>query len=212
MVRYITNKFISFEGIDYAGKSTQIQRLAERLTAHGQKVVTLREPGGTVISERIRDILLDKKHDEMHPRCELLLYSAARIQILHQRIIPELQKGKFVLIDRYIDSTTTYQGYGRKQPLAFIDQLHRFAISNLLPVITFYLDLNPAEMMQRKMTRGVISDRLETAGEQFYRDIYEGYKKLADLYSKRIKVVNANRSIHEIAKEIWEFVRQKYAL
>jgi dTMP kinase len=212
MVRNITHKFISFEGIDYAGKSTQIQRLAERLTSHGQKVVTLREPGGTIISERIREILLDKRHDEMHPSCELLLYSAARIQILHQRIIPELQKGKFVLIDRYIDSTTTYQGYGRRQSLVFINKLHRFAVSHVFPAITFYLDLKPAEMMQRKITRGVMSDRLETAGEQFYRDIYEGYKKLADMYSKRIKVINANRSIHEIAQEIWEFVRQKYAL
>jgi dTMP kinase len=212
MMQTITNRFISFEGIDYAGKSTQIQHLAERLMAHGQKVVTLREPGGTVISERIRDILLDNTHLEMHPSCELLLYTAARIQILHQRILPELQQGKFVLIDRYLDSTTAYQGFGRKLSLEFIASLHRFAIANILPAVTFYLDLKPPEMRQRKAARGATSDRLETAGEEFYRNIYEGYSKLADMYSKRIKVINANRSIHEIAKEIWEFVKHKYVL
>jgi dTMP kinase len=212
MATHINDKFISFEGIDYAGKSTQIQLLAERLKKHGQNVITLREPGGTEISEQIRDILLDKKHFEMHPACELLLYSAARIQILHQKILPELGTGKFVLIDRYIDSTTVYQGYGRKLSLDFIHNLNRFVSEDILPAVTFYLNLNPAEMVNRKPLRGASSDRLEIAGSGFYQNIYEGYLKIADTNNKRIKIMNADRPIEEIAADIWEFVRTKYAL
>jgi len=175
-------------------------------------VTTLREPGGTGISEKIRAILLDKKHSEMHPACELLLYSAARIQILRQKILPELQKGKFVLIDRYIDSTTAYQGYGRKLSLDFIDYLNRFVSEDVLPAVTFYLDLNPNEMVHRKVIRGTSSDRLETAGRGFYQNIYEGYLKIADTDNKRIKIIKADRPVDEIAEDIWEFVRAKYAL
>jgi dTMP kinase len=208
----INEKLISFEGIDYSGKSTQIHLLTKRLVAHGQKVITLREPGGTEISEQIRNILLDKKNLKMHPACELLLYSAARIQILHEKIRPGLQSGHFVLMDRYIDSTTAYQGYGRKLSLDFIDMLNYFVSDDILPGITFFLDLDPSGMTGRKTLRETSDDRLESTGSGFYQNIYEGYLKIADNNKKRIKVLNGNRPVEKIAQEIWEFVRDKYTL
>ena len=205
-------KFISFEGIDFAGKSTQLNLLATRLTAHGQKVITLREPGGTKISEQIRQILLDNKNIGINHGCELLLYSAARIQILQEKIIPGLQNGYFVLMDRYIDSTTAYQGYGRKLSLNFIKTLNRFVSEGIMPSTTFFLDLDPSVMEIRKQIRGAESDRLETTGSTFFKNIYEGYLKLADTNKERIKVINANNPVEKIAQEIWEFVRDKYTL
>lgn len=130
-----TSRFISFEGIDFSGKTTQIQLLRNKLDQIGKKVTVLREPGGTLISERIRDILLDERNKNLTDVCELLLYSAARNQLVVEIIRQELAAGNFILADRYVDSTTAYQGYGRQLPLDFIHNLNQLVTQGTMPSI-----------------------------------------------------------------------------
>ena len=143
-------RFISFEGIDFSGKTTQINLLEDRLKKINKNITILREPGGTVISEHIRDILLDNKLEEMTPICEVFLYSAARNQLVNEKITKELKAGNFVIADRYVDSTTAYQGFGRSLPLDLIYTINQAATSGLMPGITFILDIDPLEIIERK--------------------------------------------------------------
>ena len=198
--------FISFEGVDYSGKSTQIKRLTERLNTLGQPFILIREPGGTRISERIRDILLDLKNNEMTDVCELLLYSAARHQLVKQEILNALEVGKIVIADRFVDSTTAYQGYGRQLPMSFIRQLNMIATEGLLPEMTFFLDLRFEEMINRKKHRQGTDDRLESQGRIFYQRIREGYLEIAAQNSDRFRIIDATAPVDEIATRIWEFV------
>jgi len=205
----INKRFISFEGIDFSGKSTQIQNLKEKLIESDQEVLVLREPGGTAISELIRDILLDKNNLSMTSTTELLLYSAARNQVLNEQIIPALKSGVFVIADRYVDSTTAYQGYGRQISLDLIQQINHIATNDLLPSLTFFLDLPLDKMINRqKIVKNEI-DRLESAGLDFFNRVREGYLKIADIDTNRLKVINADRDISNITNEIWELVRTK---
>jgi dTMP kinase len=205
-------RFISFEGIDFSGKTTQINLLKEKLEDSGKKIVLMREPGGTPISEKIREILLDKKNFEMTDICEVLLYSAARHQVVSQRIIEELNSGNFVIADRYVDSTTTYLGFGRKLPMKFINQLNLIATEGLMPNITFYLDLSLAELEHRMKIHNGTIDRLEEAGTEFYNRIRKGYNKIAELEKERYKIIDASKTIEQINSEIWEFVITKLNL
>ena len=205
-------KFISFEGIDYSGKTTQINLLKERLENLGQKVVLLREPGGTPISELIRAILLDKNHYNMTSICEVLLYSAARHQLVKEKVLDELGSGNFVVADRYVDSTTAYQGFGRKLPMYFIKQLNQVATDGLIPNITFLLDLSYSQLKKRKKLRKDDVDRLEKEKIEFYNRIRKGYLKIAEHEKDRIKIIKANRSIEQIKSEIWKIVVVKYNL
>jgi dTMP kinase len=205
-------RFISFEGIDFSGKTTQIDLLKEQLQESGKKVVLMREPGGTAISEKIREILLDKNNVEMTNVCEVLLYSAARHQLVSQRIIEELNSGNFVIADRYVDSTTTYQGYGRKLPMKFINQLNLIATEGIMPNITFYLDLSLAKLKQRMKIHNGPIDRLENTGTDFYNRIRKGYYKIAELEKERYKIIDASKTIKQINSEIWEFVITKLNL
>lgn len=207
-----TTRFISFEGIDFSGKTTQIQLLRNKLEQLGKKVAILREPGGTFISERIRDILLDERHITMTALCELLLYSAARNQLVVEKISRELQAGNFVLADRYVDSTTAYQGYGRQLPLDFIRNLNRLVTRDVMPRITFLFELDVKQLVHRKKARQSSSDRLEKEDLEFYTRINMGYKKIAHSQKRRIKIINANRSIEKIEIEIWEYVIKKLKL
>ncbi len=198
--------FISFEGVDYSGKSTQIKRLTERLSSFGKPFLLIREPGGTQISERIRDILLDLKNNEMTDVCELLLYSAARHQLVKQEILNALEMGKIVIADRFVDSTSAYQGYGRQLPMSFIRQLNMIATEGLLPEITFFLDLRYEEMIKRKKLRPGTDDRLESQGRIFYQRIRDGYLEIAAQNSDRFRIIDAAAPVEEIATRIWEFV------
>lgn len=201
-------RFISFEGIDFSGKTTQVVLLKEKLEAYGENVLVMREPGGTTISERVRDILLDKDHLEMTNICEILLYSAARHQLVYEKISKELQSGNFVIADRYVDSTTAYQGYGRKIPMNFVKHVNRIATNGLMPNITFYLDLDLLELRNRiKKYKGSV-DRLETEGNEFYQRIRKGYLKIAEHDKDRVVIINAKKEINKIHTEIWEFVRK----
>lgn len=203
------SKFISFEGIDFSGKTTQINILTKQLEDIGETVLIIREPGGTTISERIRDILLDKNHDEMTDLCEVFLYSAARNQVINEKITDELEKGNFVIADRYVDSTTAYQGFGRRIPMDLIRDINRAATGDLLPGITFVLDIDPEKIIDRKKERNVEIDRLESSGDDFYDRVHKGYHKIAELDPIRVKLIDASHSIDQIKSEIWEFVTQK---
>ena len=205
-------RFISFEGLDFSGKSTQIRFLMHSLQNIRQRVLLIREPGGTEISEKIRSLLLDKKHMGMTDICEALLYSAARHQLVSERVIPALNNGMFVIADRFVDSTTAYQGYGRKIPMPFLKKLNITATEEILPAITFYLDIDIHTLNERKLIRNTETDRLENQDEIFYKRIRKGYLKIAELNKSRVVTINGTNRIEEIKKEIWRFVSEKYHL
>jgi dTMP kinase len=198
----INKKFISFEGIDFSGKSTQIKMLKEYLEQNGQSVYVLREPGGTEISERIREILLDKEHMHLHPRAEMLLFSAARAQVTNEKIIPLLQNGEFVIADRFVDSTTAYQGFGRNLEQEMINHVNKFATFGLLPSKTFYLDIDPEAAFSRKENRGQEADRLEEAGLDFFKKVTAGYRKLAKMQPNRFVILDAAQVVEDIHRLI----------
>jgi dTMP kinase len=202
-------RFISFEGLDYSGKSTQIALLRDFLEKNGHQVYTMREPGGTSISEKIREILLDKKNSNMTERCEIFLYSAARVQLVEERIFPLLNDGYFVVADRFVDSTTAYQGYGRRLDLQMVQAINQAATFGLLPSVTFYLRLLPEQMYERAPQSGRAPDRLETAGAEFYRRVFQGYEKLAENNPQRFVVIDATQSIEHIHQQIVEVVKKK---
>jgi len=205
-------KFISFEGIDFSGKTTQIDLLKTWLEEKNEKVVIFREPGGTAISEQIRNILLDKSHPEMTDICEIFLYSAARNQLIIEKIIPELGAGNFVIADRYVDSTTAYQGFGREIPKELINHINMAATAGLMPGMTFILDLAPEQIVSRKKSRKQDDDRLETAGLDFFKRVYKGYHKIAELEPGRVKLIDAARPVETIFTDIREFIGVKLNL
>jgi dTMP kinase len=194
--------FITFEGIDFCGKTTQVEGLINYLKESGVKVHLVREPGGTIISEKIRQILLDKSHREMHPSTEILLYSAARSQLTHQTIFPLLETEEYVIADRFFDSTTAYQGYGRNLDITFVAALNQFATSNLVPYKTFFIDILPEEAARRRKAAGRKSDRLESEDIRFYHAIREGYQKLAQQLPNRFITIAGNQPVNQIAQEI----------
>ena len=165
MKQQINKRFISFEGIDFSGKSTQIKLLKEYLQTQGHQVYVLREPGGTQISEKIRALLLDKSHNHMSDICEIFLYSAARTQLVTEKIVPLLEQGSFVIADRYVDSTTAYQGYGREIDAGMVDQINQAAIKGLMPSLTFFMDIPAQVSYKRRAASGRETDRLEEAGK-----------------------------------------------
>ncbi len=187
--------FISFEGPEGSGKSTQIKRAASFLHRRGFRVLVLREPGGTAVSEAIRSILLNKRFKEMRPETELLLYLAARSQVVRERIVPALQRGVIVICDRYEDSTMAYQGYGRRLSKAWIRSVSRLVRSNVIPKRTFLLDL-PAHAGFRRIGR---RDRIERQSMAFHRKVRGGFLDLAKKNPKRFVVLEADKSVNEIA-------------
>lgn len=205
--------FITFEGPEGSGKSTQIRLLAERLQAQGLGVHTTREPGGTPIGDAIRAILLHMDHTEMSPRTETLLFSAARAQIVDQIIRPALALGHVVLCDRYADSTLAYQGYGHGQDLAQLDQLTTYATAGLLPALTLYLDLEPEIGLNRKRTGADEEwNRMEAKTLRFHRTVRQGYLQLAQTHADRWLVIPADQTIQEIHDQIWQYVAQHHLL
>ena len=201
-------RFISFEGLDYSGKSTQIKLLKDYLEKQGHRVYAMREPGGTAISEKIRAILLDKENANMSERCEIFLYSAARVQLVQERIIPLLKEGYFVIADRFVDSTTAYQGYGRQLDLNMVQAINQAATFGLLPHKTFYLRLLPEQVYLRSPHSGRALDRLEAAGLEFYRRVFQGYEKIVENNPQRFVVIDANLSIEQIHRTIVEVVKK----
>lgn len=181
--------FITFEGIDGCGKSTQFQMLKEYLETQGVDFIVVREPGGTVIGEKIREILLNKKNDSMRPLTELLLFEAARAQITEEVIRPALEKGTCVLCDRFFDSTYAYQGYARKLGADKVLMLNDLATAGLEPDITFLIDIPVSVALERRGIRGEADDRMEALGTAFQEDVRKGYLEAAEKFS-RIKVID----------------------
>lgn len=192
--------FISLEGIDGSGKTTQLQLLRQRLELEGRSVVVVREPGGSPIAERIREVLLDASNEGLNPVAEALLYGAARAQLVAEVIRPALEKGSIVIADRYLDSTLAYQGYGRGLDKEFLNQLNQMAVSETIPHLTILLDLSPEEGAVRR--RGTVPDRLEQEGLAFQERVRQGYLALSFQQPERIKVVNAAQLPEKVHEEI----------
>jgi dTMP kinase len=201
--------FITFEGPDGSGKSTQIQALAEYLQGLGQTVLLTREPGGTEISEEIRDLLHDLRHHEMQPRAEILLYSAARAQLVGQVIRPCLDAGGTVLCDRYADSTLAYQGYGHGLDLAVLRQITSFATHDLKPDLTLLFDLDPAVGLKRRQMDGVEWNRLDAYDLAFHQRVREGYHQLAQADPGRWVTLDATLDREQLQGEVRRVVGEK---
>ena len=200
------NKFISFEGIDGSGKTTQINILKNKLENNNFKVMVFREPGGTDTTEKIRDIILDTKNS-ISKESELFLFLAARAELVKKVIQPALNNDCFVICDRYIDSTVAYQGYGRNLDLEIIKKMNSFATSNLFPSFTFYLDINP-NIMNVRMSNNE-NDRIEQEHSSFFKDVRNGYLILEKNEERFIKI-DAGRSIDSISKDIWNQLELKF--
>ena len=196
-------RFITFEGGEGCGKSTQVVRLAAALEERGLKVLLTREPGGTRLSELIRTLLKDEAEDPPVDRAELLLFLAARAQLVRNVIAPALEAGTWVISDRFSDSTVAYQGYGRGLPVDFVRQANDFACEGLRPDLTFLLDLDPAtaerRMRGREAATNTSADRIERAGSGFHARLRKGFLELAAADAPRFSVVDASKSTDEVA-------------
>lgn len=202
------DKFITFEGSEGCGKSTQSRMLFDYLKSKSKRVVYLREPGATKVSEKIRDILLDAKNDAMLPECEMLLYMAARSQIVGEIIKPQLNKGAIVICDRFLDSTLAYQGYGLGMDINFIKQVGKFATLDIKPDLTIFLDLPVSSGL---VHRDGNKDRIEKRSLAYHLRVRRGYLTLAREEPKRIKIVKVEKNKDLTQTKIREIVN-KYAI
>ena len=200
------NLFITFEGIEGSGKSTQVNLLKEALESDGHEVFVTREPGGPAISEKIREILLDPENKEMTSETELLLYLASRNQHTSQWILPALQKGQFVICDRYFDSTLAYQGVARKLEISMIQKINNFATYGLKPDITFILDI-PLDMSKERQ-KGKELDRIESENKDFHKAVKQAFLDISK-ENERYIVIDGRKKIEDIKKEIYKRVIEK---
>ena len=203
-INSIKKQFVTFEGIDQAGKSTQIKMLEAKLQQNSITAVLLRDPGSNNISEKIRGILLDLENTAMSPWAELLLYEAARAQMVTQSIEPALQQGKLVLCDRFYDSTTAYQGYGRHLSLDLVHEANKIGACGRIPDLTFYIDIPVSEAIKRRRQNNLPTDRLENEGNAFLDKVRQGYLELAANENNRIKIIDGCDDIENIHDKIWK--------
>ena len=201
MIQKKNTFFISLDGPDGGGKTTQAQLIAGYLKAKMLKSIVTREPGGSSIAEQIRSIILNPEHKAMSPTTELLLYEASRAQVVSEVIKPNIDAGISVVCDRFIDSTYAYQGFARNNQLEVIDYLNNLATDGLLPDITFILDVDPVVGIQRQAA-GRSLDRLESEEEWFHVKVRQGYLDAAKRWPERIKVINASRNMDYVFTEI----------
>ncbi len=200
-------KFITFEGCEGSGKSTQLRLLGEWLTAHNIEYVVTREPGGSELAEKIREIILDGRNTTMCDECEALLYAASRAQNLREVVAPALREGKLVICDRYVDSSLAYQGYARNLGFEYVSGINALALNEFVPDLTFFLDISPAEAFARKNGADE-NDRIEQAGMAFHERVYQGYLELEKKYP-RICAVDCRRSIEDIFASIINLLIEK---
>ena len=197
--------FITFEGIDGSGKTTQIARMHTFLQEHGYEVVLTREPGGTRISDRIRELLLNPEHHEMEEATEVLLYAASRAQHVREKIVPALEQGKIVLCDRFLDASLAYQGYGLGLSLSDILAVNRFATGGVVPDRTYFLEL-PLDVSRERLAARFSSqegpDRIEQKPASYHERVYEGFFEIRTQHPERIVPINANRSLEEIQQDL----------
>ena len=207
-----TGFLLSFEGSEGCGKSTQIRLLKERLEKAGRQVIVLREPGGTEIGESIRHLLLHSKESHsMTSETELLLFAASRAQIVREKIRPLLEAGVFVILDRFLDSTTVYQGIARGLPLDAVNAINRFAIGGTLPQLTVLLDLDTQTAWQRIHATGRELDRMESQPPEFFEKVRQGYLQLAAAEPQRFQVIDASAAPEVVHEAVWERVVARLA-
>lgn len=208
-----SGRLISFEGSEGSGKSTQLIRLAAHLQKLKREVITVREPGGTEIGEQIRNIIVhNSRGDEMCPETELLLFTAARAQLVREIIAPALMDGKIVLSDRFLDSSTVYQGIGRNLALDPVHQINRFAVGNVMPDLTIVIDVPIDVGLARIRQRATdLPDRMERENLDFYKKIREGYLVLAKGLPERFVVVDGTLSEAALEKKIWAAIAKRVA-
>lgn len=205
-----TGFFLSFEGSEGCGKSTQIQLLKSRLEEGDEKVVILREPGGTSVGEEIRHLLQHAKAGEgMTAEAELLLFAASRAQIVREKIRPLLASGTVVILDRFLDSTTVYQGIARGLPLDSVRAINAFATGGTLPQLTLVLDMDPAIAHQRIHATGRELDRMESQPLAFFEKVRQGYRELAQAEPERMILVDAAREPETIHADIWTLLQTR---
>ncbi|AHF60492.1 thymidylate kinase [Spiroplasma mirum ATCC 29335] len=199
--------FISFEGIDGSGKTTIAKLLKEKLKSQGYEVVLTREPGGNEIAEQIRDIILSKKNSQINPWTEALLYIAARKQHVSEDILPALKRGAVVLCDRFMDSTSAYQGYARGLGIRTLDEVQSIVLGTTKPDLTLFFDIEPTAARGRMKARFEDEmDRLDLEKQSFHEKVYEGYQVLISEHSDRIKVVDARKSINEVLEQVSYYI------
>ena len=199
--------FVTLEGGEGSGKSTQLKLLEDYLDKGGYDVIYTREPGGTPISEEIRKILLGGKNVEMSDETEALLFAAARAQHIKEKILPAIAEGKTVVCDRYVHSSLVYQGYARGLG-EFVEKVNSYALENCMPDVTIFLDITPERAFARKGGADA-DDRLEQSGIDFHRRVYDGYVRMAEKFPDHFVRVNADRGIDEVFAEILDTLRQK---
>lgn len=205
-------RFITFEGGEGCGKSTQVRRLAETLERKGVRVLLTREPGGTWLAEEIRRLIKDQTTEAPCDRSELLLFLAARAQLVKNVIRPALADGTWVLSDRFSDSTVAYQGYGRGLPLDILRAMNDFACEALVPDLTILLDVTPEtarrRLRGREQATNTAADRIERAGEEFHRRLRQGFAAQAAAEPERIVTVDANGPVAGVQEAIWKLMRR----
>jgi dTMP kinase len=209
----MSGKFITFEGPEGSGKSTQIRMLAEKLKAQGIEVLCTREPGGTATGESIRNILQHDAVDEsLGERTELLLFTASRAQLMDRVILPVLEKGGWVLCDRFIDSTMAYQGFARGMDIDTLDRINEFAIYGRKPDLTLLLDLDIErgfERLESRYSAGSEShDRFEREARDFHHRVREGYHQLVGREPERFRTINSDRRIEDVFSDVWDAVKE----
>ena len=198
---------LSFEGSEGCGKSTQIRLLRERLEKSGRRVEVLREPGGTEIGESIRHLLQHAKEGHrMTPETELLLFAASRAQIVREKIRPLVESGTFVILDRFLDSTTVYQGIARGLPLESVRAINHFAIGGTLPQLTLVLDMDSATAWQRIHQTGRELDRIESQPQSFFEKVRQGYLEVARSEPQRVKLIDASATPEAVHESIWQLL------
>ena len=208
----MSSLFVTFEGIEGCGKSTQVGRLAKRLAKAGREVATLREPGGTPIGEAIREVV---KHPPggapISPDAELLLMNASRAQLVQEVIRPALAKGAVVLCDRFYDSSLAYQGFGRGLDLAKVQQAIDLAVGDTKPNLTLLLDIplsvSQARVSDRHQSTGEIQDQFDESGAKFFERVLDGFHTLAKAEPERFRIINGDQSIDTVTEEIWDSIQ-----
>lgn len=204
-LRNVRGFFITFEGVEGAGKTTILHSIVDKLRSQGYDVVATREPGGIEIAEQIRNIILDRENVKMEERTEALLYAAARRQHLAEKVLPALEAGKIVLCDRFIDSSLAYQGHARGLGIEEVYDINKFAIQDLMPNITLLFDIDPQKGLERIAANDEREkNRLDLEQLDFHKKVYEGYQILTEQYPDRIQKVNADQSIELVERSAYD--------
>ncbi len=203
--------FVSFEGSEGCGKSSQVRLLIERLGREGREVVRVREPGGTPLGERIRELLQHAPEGEaMCPETELLLFNASRAQLVRQVVEPALAEGRWVVADRFFDSTTVYQGMGRGLDPGAVADIIRIAVGPTRPDLTIILDVTLEQAQQRMRQRAASRDRFERESAEFFTRVRQGFLQLADREPDRVRVVDSSASVEQVHQRIWEILTRQH--